>query len=95
MTRFAKLSFLIMIIASSMVACNKPNVAERQIYTLYSNSSSDPSFRIHIASFDSVGEPEMHELLNKLNCERAADMFQSRPESKELKFWCENGRFRK
>lgn len=75
-------------LAAALVAmgCN----GEGQSFTLYRNSVSDPSMRIHVASFDSSDGPEY----NRGNCEQAQQLFQNQSGVK-TKFWCEKGRYRK
>ena len=68
-------------------------------YTLYRNAPSSPSLRVYVATFDSKGTDkgwnEYHTNINKLNCERTADLFQSHPDGKDVKYWCERGRPKK
>lgn len=89
-------SLLVALTICIMTACSKPDIAESYVYTLYRNIPSDPAFRVHVATFDANrGFPEMDELDNKRNCERAQPMFQSQPDWTNIKFWCEKGRFKK
>lgn len=59
-------------------------------YTLYRNSITDQSMRIHVGTFDSVDGSEY----NRENCAQAAFLFQGQAKVK-TKFWCESGRFKK
>lgn len=59
-------------------------------FTLYRNSVTDESMRVHVASFNaSDGES-----YNRGNCEQAQLLFQVQPGVK-TKFWCEKGVFKK
>lgn len=64
--------------------------AAEPIYTLYRNSLTDRTMRIHVATFDAI-EGEAY---NRANCALAADLFQTQP-SVQTRFWCEPGRYRK
>lgn len=59
-------------------------------YTLYRDSITDRSMRIHVASFDSTDGDEY----NRENCAQAVLLFQAQSGVK-TKFWCENGCFKK
>lgn len=58
--------------------------------TLYSNSVSDSTARVHVSTFDSHAGNDF----NKKNCEATRQLFQKQP-GLTTKFWCEVGRFRK
>jgi hypothetical protein len=60
------------------------------VYTLYRNSLTDRTMRLHVATFDTADG----EAYNRANCELAATLFQQQPGVK-TKFWCEIGRFKK
>lgn len=88
----------ILIVSSLLVACSDKNL-EVEVFTLYKNVPSDPAFRVHVATFDAAGinggGSEFYNLSNMQNCERVQQMFQTQPYSKDIKFWCEKGRFKK
>jgi len=71
-------------------------VREQEIYTLYRNSPTDRSMRLHVATFDSdegYDDPEY----NLENCQHAAQLFTEQPPmdwGKSLVWWCEQGRYR-
>ena len=81
-----------------VVACSNKE-PEVEVFTLYRNVPSDQAFRVHVATFDSSGYDgkgdEFHNWGNFKNCERAQQMFQAQPDWKDVKFWCEKGRFKK
>lgn len=58
-------------------------------YTLYRNSVTDASMRLHVASFD-ASEGAAY---NRENCSQAQQLFSMQPGVK-VQFWCEPGRFR-
>lgn len=58
-------------------------------YTLYRDSLTDRSMRIHIASFDAA-EGKAY---NRENCELAQQLFRAQS-SVKTKFWCEPGAYR-
>ena len=60
------------------------------VFTLYRNSVTNESMRIHVATFDAAEKEEY----NRGNCEQAQLLFQAQPGVK-VKFWCEKGRYRK
>lgn len=59
-------------------------------YTLYRNSVTDQSMRIHVATFDSADGGDY----NRENCAQAVLLFQAQA-GVRTKFWCESGRFKK
>jgi hypothetical protein len=66
---------------------------DTQIYTLYREDSPSPltdEFRLHVATFDA----KEGEAYNRENCESARDLFQSQ-RGVSVRYWCENGRYRK
>lgn len=71
----------------AMPACAQEDSA---VYTLYRNSVVDVTMRIHVATFDSADGQEY----NAENCFGAADLFE-RQDGVQVKFWCEQGRYRK
>lgn len=74
------------------MAITFPAVAQddTNVYTLYRNSVTEVTMRIHVATFDSADGKDY----NAENCFLAADLFE-RQESVQVKFWCEPGRYRK
>jgi hypothetical protein len=58
-------------------------------YTLYRNSATGITERIHIATFD-ASEADSY---NNENCQQAQALFQQQP-GVSVKFWCEKGRYR-
>lgn len=60
------------------------------VFTLYRNSVTDESMRIHVATFDASENEEY----NRGNCEQALALFQAQPGLK-VKFWCEKRRHKK
>ena len=77
-------------------ACGN-KAGEVEIFTLYRNVPSDQAFRVHVATFDaaeiSAKGSEFYNWSNMKNCERSQQLFQNQPDWKEVKFWCEKGRF--
>ena len=59
-------------------------------FTLYRSSMTDPTMRVHIATFDTDNKAAY----NQGNCDLARDLFQSQ-QGVKVKFWCEKGRYRK
>lgn len=59
-------------------------------YTLYRNSVTNESMRMHVATFDAT-EGEGY---NQGNCEIARELFQNQHGVK-VRFFCEKGRFRR
>ena len=77
---------LLLFLAVALVACDSSN----NFYTLYRNSVTDETMRLHVATFDSS---EGH-AYNMSNCQTAQELFQKQ-DGVKTKFWCEKGRFRK
>ena len=61
-----------------------------ETWTLYRNSPVAVETRIHVATFDAS---DGHEY-NRDNCEIARSLFQGQP-SVSVRYWCEQGQFRK
>ncbi|NZD64551.1 hypothetical protein HX900_26110 [Rhizobium sp. WYCCWR 11290] len=59
-------------------------------YTLYRSSVLDANMRLHVASFDSADG----DAYNSENCQIAAGLFVAQP-GVTVRYWCEQGRFRK
>ena len=70
----------------ALSACDSSN----NHFTLYRNSVTNESMRIHVATFDSADGNEY----NMSNCRIAEELFQKQ-DGVKTKFWCEKGRFRK
>lgn len=64
--------------------------SSRATYTLYRDSSLDPTSRIHVATFDA----DDGEAYNAENCRTAASLFGRQP-GVATRFWCEKGIFKK
>jgi hypothetical protein len=92
---------LIACLASVVTSCAKQQSSltqdSRFTCTLYRNSLTDPSMRIHIATFDSVDDKgavsENGLTYNGANCDIARGLFQSQG-GVTVKFWCEQGKAR-
>ncbi|WP_173088634.1 hypothetical protein [Devosia sp. 1635] len=82
--------FIIAVLAVVMSIAPAMGQYEGDVYTLYRNSVTDATMRIHVATFDSVDGKDY----NYENCTGAADLFQGQ-DSVQVRFWCEPGRFRK
>jgi len=74
----------------ALSGCSPSGASDDRTFTLYRNSVTDPSMRIHVATFDATEKEEY----NRENCDTAAKLFGAQPGVK-TKFWCEKGRFRK
>jgi len=88
----------VLIVSFFSAACGDREL-EVEVFTLYRNVPSDETFRVHVATFDASGSKgtgsEFHNWSNKKNCERARPMFQTQPDWKDVRFWCEKGRVKK
>ena len=82
--------FVYAIAAILLPACSFADTPEERIFTLYRNSVTDETMRIHVATFDAAEK----ENYNRGNCEQAQVLFQNQSGVK-TKFWCEKGRFKK
>lgn len=79
------------VLSALLIATNASSAASAvETYTLYRDSVTDQSMRVHVASFDASDG----QAYNSENCAQAAVLFQAQPEVK-TKFWCERGRFKK
>lgn len=94
--RFGVIS--VALLASVAMGCDKqsPQASDsRFIWTLYRNSVTDPTMRIHIATFDSIDDQgtvsENGLTYNGANCDLARGLFQSQ-DGVKVKFWCEQGK---
>jgi len=76
---------LIIIYLLFLMSCS-----QSESYTLYRNSVSDETMRLHVATFDAKDG----EKYNQGNCDIAKDLFQKQ-DGVKVKFWCEKGRFKK
>ena len=81
------LTLLCCALSGNLVACSS---SDGSVYTLYRSSPTDPSMRIHIASFDS----DESEKYNQENCAVVLDLMQRQP-GVTARYWCEKGHFRK
>ena len=75
----------IVTITLPLVGCQNDDAT----YTLYRNSVTDSSMRIHVATFDSTDGAAY----NLENCNVAAGLYAAQP-GVEVKFHCEKGRFK-
>lgn len=93
-----KLPCAILAASYFVLACGH-NGPEVEVFTLYRNVPSDQTFRVHVATFDAAGPngggSEFGNWSNLKNCERAQQTFQAQPDWKDVRFWCEKGRFKK
>ena len=102
------LTTVILLMALFVTGCVKsdvPATPESVVFTLYTNTISDPYYRIHIATFDSYVDfsAEVDAILNKKYCDEAAVSFQSNflettkgiADADRVRYWCEKGRFKK
>ena len=64
--------------------------SDRTAYTLYRNSATGITERIHIATFDA----DEADAYNNENCQQAQTLFQQQPGA-IVKFWCEKGPYRR
>jgi hypothetical protein len=76
---------LIILIGLLLIGCS-----QTESYTLYRNSVSDETMRLHVATFDAKDG----EKYNQENCEIARELFQKQ-DGVITKFWCEKGKFEK
>ena len=87
------------LVTSFFIAACAQKEPKVEVFTLYRNVPSDETFRVHVATFDASGGKEIgsdyYNWSNMKNCERAQQMFQTQPDWKDVKFWCEKGRFKK
>jgi hypothetical protein len=79
--------FIHLTIVLSLVGCS---FIEDSTFTLYRSSVTDPTMRVHIATFDTDNKAAY----NQENCDLARDLFQNQ-QGVKVKFWCEKGRYRK
>lgn len=68
-------------------------------YTLYRNSSLDPSLRVHWATFDADDSGAGAGNYNQENCNYAADLLNKNVLALNdgvaaLRFWCEMGKYK-
>lgn len=93
--------YLILTFMLLLTACGNNDIANSDVYTLYSNSPSNPSARFHEASFDTQtgSDSKVWADQNHFLCERAAESIQKSynqsTKTDVVKFWCEKGRFKK
>ncbi len=85
-----------------LCACSEKGVPDEQVYTLYQNAPSEPSARVGIATFDM----KWGEQMNYDYCQKFASFIQAEWDAgggkhtevagvKEVRHWCEKGRYRK
>lgn len=76
----------------SLTSCGQRAASEDITYTLYRNSPTDESMRIHIATFDATETAKY----NFENCDTARDLWVGSIASAKssVRYWCEKGRFR-
>jgi hypothetical protein len=86
--------------------CSQPS--DEHVFTLYSNAASEPSWREHVATFDTFPQKNAQDKAwqdlfakeNQWKCDKAARLFKedwdrSVRGQEQVKYWCEKGRFRK
>lgn len=99
--RVAKL-IAVFIVVGSLAACSDKGMPEDQVYTLYQNAPSDPSYRVGVATFDM----KWGESNNYYYCQKFASFLQAEwdanggkqthvPGVKDVRHWCEKGRYRR
>ena len=82
-------------------ACGQAGISDSDVYTLYSNSPSNPSARFHEGTFDTQTgiDSKVWADQNSFNCQRAAMSIQKNysetTKTDSVKFWCEKGRYKK
>lgn len=76
------------VLSMIVVAPAWAETADREVYTLYRNSVTDPTMRIHVGTFDTTNGAKY----NAETCNEAADLFQHQ-DGVRTRFWCEQGRF--
>ena len=72
-----------------ITAAVEASAEDRNIATLYRNSSIDTRMRIHVATFDA---DETNSRYNSENCQIAAELFESQA-GVVVRYWCEPGRY--
>lgn len=93
--------FIIAVVAHGLAACREDSVPENQVFTLYQNAPSDPSARVAVATFDM----RWGEKNNYYYCQKFAAFLQAEwdtnggkqthiPGVKDVRHWCEKGRYR-
>lgn len=102
--RIAKLN-AVLIVGLAMLSvsgCGEKDVPDDQVFTLYQNAPSDPSARIGLATFDM----KWGDANNHYYCTKFAGFVQAEwdanggkatlvPGVKEVRHWCEKGRYKK
>lgn len=73
------------VLVAGTVACST-----KDTYTLYRNSVTADSLRMHVATFNASETGDY----NRGNCEQARELFQTQP-GVRTRFWCEQGRYRR
>ena len=63
--------------------------SDAEVLTLYRNSVTDATMRIHVATFDSADGKDY----NAENCAITAELFASQS-GVSVRYWCEPGRYR-
>ena len=76
---------IILLVIVFLMSCS-----QSESYTLYRNSVSDETMRLHVATFNAKDG----EKYNQGNCEIAQELFQKQ-DGVKTKFWCEKGVFKK
>jgi hypothetical protein len=71
-------------------ACSAPNIQGGNSLTLYRNSATDANMRIHVASFDAAESRDY----NRENCDVARGLWGGQP-GVTVRYWCEEGRFKR
>jgi hypothetical protein len=82
-----KAALFLILAMLSLVGCS---LLDDSTYTLYRSSVTDPTMRVHIATFDTNNKGSY----NQENCDLARDFFQNQ-QGVKVKFWCEKGSYKK
>ena len=89
-------------LCASLCACKENGMPDDQVYTLYQNAPSEPDARVGVATFDM----KWGEKYNYYYCQKFASFIQAEwdaeggkhtevPGVKDVRHWCEKGRFKK
>lgn len=89
----------------SLASENQKPQKDVDVFTLYSTNYPQSSRRSGVATFDLSTEPFGADAFNRAMCERAADLYQADFEklkassrydgTTKMRYWCEEGRFRR
>ena len=88
-----KISLISVVLAAAATAYTANCFANDGNFTLYRNSVTDRSMRIHVGTFDAVDAVD-GEKYNSGNCDLAATLFASQA-GVTVRFWCERGTYKR